>query len=222
MRFGFLTAVLDLLFPTQCVGCGRWDAVLCDQCWLLADEDPTLGAIDDTRGVPQIPLWALGSYGGPLRKIIVAAKHQTGVDLDDFLFHAGCRLGQAASQNVANADMPVWVVAAPSSWRRRWNGHEVTGHLARGVAVGIEEALQGRRVQVVDVFRLRPGAGSQSRRGKDSRRRARRGALRIACAPPADAAVVLVDDVTATGTTLVEMVGHLGINAQVAVVLARA
>ncbi|UNX55819.1 ComF family protein [Georgenia sp. TF02-10] len=126
----------------------------------------------------------------------------------------------------------VLVVPAPSGWRRRLAHRLVVLDLAQAVARGIatglldaapatspdaapvaapgsapaatpDAAADGRtEVLVVDVLRRRGGADHQAGRGARARG-ANRAGMVVALAPlPAEAAVVLVDDVVTTGATL--------------------
>lgn len=198
----------DLIWPRQCAGCGKWDTRLCEKCVLLADGSVTLVAIDDALGRPALPVWTLGEYGGNLRSIILQAKHAHNTDLSKFLYQAGATLGQEAADAVEGAHA-VWVVAAPSSRRRKWERKEVTGPIAVGVADALA-ALGPAPAEVVHAFRIRAGKGSQSSRTGDERRSGRRGAFTLEVEPPDEAVIMLVDDVLTTGATLREMWRHLG------------
>lgn len=218
----YLGEAKNLLYPIQCAGCGKWDQNLCPYCWMIADQSPALSALDGPDAVPQIPLWSLGDYGQELRQIILAAKHDPGRDLDSFLFHSGARLGDSAAMNLAGSSGPIWVVPAPSSWRRRWDRHEITGKIAEGLAAGIQTTLGCALVSIVPAVKLRTGAQSQSSRSQQGRHLGRQGMMRLQLAPPPNTAVVVVDDVATTGATLTEIIRCLGLNVQVAAVLARA
>lgn len=197
----FLQHLSDILFPRYCAGCGCWDTDVCSQCYLLADSEPVLKAIDDSSGVPTIPIWALGAYRKELRNLILTAKHAATHRLDSFLWLAGTRLGAAISDDVHNH--PVWVVPAPSSWKRRWQRRHVTPIVARGVVAGLSE--MGIDAWLADIVRLRFGAGAQSSCSGELRRRGRRGAMKTTAIVPKGTLVVLVDDVMTTGATLAEM-----------------
>ena len=78
----------------------------------------------------------MGDYAGPLRRIVLTAKHSARTDVTDFLDEAGARLGASLARVLGVAGSPasaggfrqgrascaggaveVWVVPAPSSWR---------------------------------------------------------------------------------------------------------
>ena len=85
----------------------------------------------------------LGDYGGALRRIVLSAKHSVRTDLGEFLDDAGENLGvracevlgigKASERDAARESRPsgrdprteVWVVPAPSSWKRRMRGRQV-------------------------------------------------------------------------------------------------
>lgn len=222
-----LRALEGLILPTQCVGCGRWDVALCCECAALARMPPdswgilegeSWGAPEGGReGAPEgeahrgdLPLWSLGEYDGPVRSILLAAKHRDRADTDVFMWEAGRTLGRSMSQSSLLGEWEeLWVVPAPSQWRRRWNGREVALMLGRGVAQGIYEG-RGGRVRLVQACALRWGVGSQAGRSGGERRRGRAGTMRLRVELPSEVRVVVVDDVVTTGATIREMGRLLG------------
>ena len=221
---GFVGALL----PVQCAGCRAWDEVLCLSCRRHAQAEPIPTVVDGARG--DLPALAMGDYVGSLRRIILAAKHSSRTDLSDFLDEAGARLGTALGGVLGVAGSPavavgslegrasssgsavdVWVVPAPSSWRRRLRGRQVALPLARAVARALAAgARPGVRVRVVDAVRLRIGATSQSGKAGAQRTVGRMGSMRALAVPPHGVLVVAVDDVVTTGATIREMERVLG------------
>lgn len=221
---GFVGALL----PVQCAGCRAWDEVLCPSCRRHAQAEPIPTVVDGARG--DLPALAMGDYVGSLRRIILAAKHSSRTDLSDFLDEAGARLGTALGGVLGVAGSPavavgslegrasssgsavdVWVVPAPSSWRRRLRGRQVALPLARAVARALAAgARPGVRVRVVDAVRLRIGATSQSGKAGAQRTVGRMGSMRALAVPPRGVLVVAVDDVVTTGATIREMERVLG------------
>ena len=221
---GFVGALL----PVQCAGCRAWDEVLCPSCRRHAQAEPIPTVVDGARG--DLPALAMGDYAGSLRRIILAAKHSSRTDLSDFLDEAGARLGTALGGVLGVAGSPavavgslegrasssgskvdVWVVPAPSSWRRRLRGRQVALPLARAVARALAAgARPGVRVRVVDAVRLRIGATSQSGKAGAQRTVGRMGSMRALAVPPHGVLVVAVDDVVTTGATIREMERVLG------------
>ncbi len=229
---GFIGALL----PVQCAGCRAWDEVLCPSCRSLASGPAHVASIDGVRG--PLPLVVMGDYDGPLRRIILAAKHSARTDLSDFLDEAGARLGTVLGGVLGVAGSPaaavgslegrapstggavdVWVVPAPSSWKRRLRGRQVALPLARAVARALAAgARPGVRVRVVDAVRLRIGATSQSGKAGAQRTVGRMGSMYALAVPGSGVLVVAVDDVVTTGATVREMERVLGgIDAVVAI-----
>mgnify|MGYP001642770574 CR=1 FL=1 len=218
---GLVDGLWGALLPVQCAGCLAWDEVLCPSCRSLASAPALATAVDGARG--PIPGVMLGAYSGPLRRIVLAAKHAARTDVSVFLDEAGAALGASLWEVVAPVGSPpgrvggvtgeavtVWVVPAPSSWRRRLRGRSVALPLARGVARGLASAAPGVRACVVDVLALRVGAGSQSGKAGAARVVGRMGSMRARVEVPPGVVVVAVDDVVTTGATIREMERVLG------------
>ena len=220
--------LIGAILPVQCAGCRAWDEVLCPSCRRLAQVEPTPTLIEGARG--DIPALAMGDYAGPLRRIVLTAKHSARTDVTGFLDEAGARLGTAlggvlgvagspaAAVGVSTGRAPstgsavdVWVVPAPSSWKRRLRGRQVALPLARAVARALAAgARPGVRVRVVDAVRLRVGATSQSGKAGAQRTVGRMGSMRALAVPGPGVRVVAVDDVVTTGATVREMERVLG------------
>lgn len=220
--------LLGVVLPVQCVGCGVWDVVLCPDCEALAGDAAGVpsdwGVMEVGGDGHEIGVWSLGDYAGPLRRIVLAAKHRERVRIEGFLVRAGRTLGGrvAASGLVPRAPSPpeVWVVPAPSGWRRRFRGQMIAPVVARGVAEAIADRTLGR-VRVISCARLRAGARSQSGRTGAQRRSGRAGALVASVAVPPGVTVVLVDDVITTGATIRELARVCGPGTVAAVALCR-
>jgi predicted amidophosphoribosyltransferase len=224
---GFAARLLDALLPVQCVGCGIWDTVLCPACARLADgTEPDWHVLETSPPGPDLGVWTLGEYEGRLRRIVLAAKHGERVGLAGFLERAGRALGEgvAASGLVGGARgeaEDIWVVPAPSGWRRRFRGQMVAPDVARGVGSALARST-GLRVRVISCVRLRAGAPSQSGRSAEERRSGRAGSMASAADVPPGVAVVLVDDVITTGATLRELARVCGTGTVAAAALCRA
>ena len=223
-----MRGLIGALLPVQCAGCRAWDEVLCPACRSLAGRPAHVATIDGGRG--PLPLVAMGDYDGPLRRIVLAAKHSARTDVTGFLDEAGARLGASLARVLGVAGSPagaggsrqgrapvgggavdVWVVPAPSSWKRRLRGRQVAMPLACAVARALAaSARPGVRVRVVDAVRLRVGASSQSGKAGAQRTVGRMGAMRALAVPPRGVLVVAVDDVVTTGATIREMERVLG------------
>lgn len=227
---------MGAILPVQCAGCGAWDEVLCASCRSLSRASPIPTVLEGARG--PIPGVILGDYCGPLRRIVLGAKHAARTDVSAFLNEAGATLGASLRESVVGLGAPasrsarsrgrgsgagsaveVWVVPAPSSWGRRLRGRSVALPIALGVARGLASACAagergggqlGVRVSVVDAARLRLGAGSQSGKAGAARVVGRMGSMRSRVRPARGVVVIAVDDVVTTGATIREMERVLG------------
>ena len=225
-----MRGLVGALVPVQCAGCRAWDEVLCPSCRSLAGCPAHVASLEGVRG--PLPLVAIGDYDGPLRRIVLAAKHSARTDVTDFLDEAGACLGTALGGVLGVAGAPaaavgalegrasftggaveVWVVPAPSSWKRRLRGRQVALPLARAVARALAAGARPGvrvRVRVVDAVRLRVGATSQSGKARAQRTMGRMGSMRALAVPGPGVRVVAVDDVVTTGATIREMERVLG------------
>jgi predicted amidophosphoribosyltransferase len=181
-------ALLDLLLPGSCGGCGAPGPGWCVVC--AAGLGPACSPV--LPGGP--PVVAAGHYRGPLRTAVLAYKERGRRDLAAPL--------AALLAGVLPAGAPPggwWLVPAPSrpaAARARGGDHvlRLCRHLAQtDPRLRVAPALAlGRRA------RDSVGLDAAQRAGNLAGRvRVRAGAL-----PPAGAAVILVDDVVTTGATL--------------------
>jgi predicted amidophosphoribosyltransferase len=190
-------ALLDLLLPGACGGCGAPGPGWCAAC--RARLVPSWPALP---GCP--PVVAVGRYRGPLRTALLAYKERGRRDLAASLARllAGALLSSALLSEEGPAGAPPggwWLVPAPSrptAARARGGDHvhRLCRHLARS----------DPRLRVAPALAL--GRGARDSVGLDATERAANlaGRLRVRAAglPPAGAAVLLVDDVVTTGATL--------------------
>ncbi|HEX6405014.1 MAG TPA: ComF family protein [Pseudonocardiaceae bacterium] len=209
-----LSHLLDLLLPADCGGCGAPGAVLCPDCAFL------LGApiqVHPPSCPAAPPVYALGTYHGPLRAAVLAYKERgrrdlatpLGTALASALLHPlsptwrHIGVEQAAKSpiclHVGNEMWMVPVPSTPAAARRRGGQHVEL--LARRAAA----ALAGAGVAAAVAPALRMGAGVRDSVGlAAAARRANltgRVLARRAGLPPAGTPVVLVDDVVTTGAT---------------------
>ncbi|WP_446499876.1 ComF family protein [Nocardia uniformis] len=150
------------------------------------------------RADPGVPCWALTTYSGPVRRAVLAAKEQHRREL-------ATPLGIAAARGLdllRDSGRPLVLVPAPSrrGAARRRGGDPVVR--AAGVA-----ASWLPDCRVVRLLRSTPGVRDSVGLSRDDREHNLRG--RIIVAPPsrssvripANAEVVLMDDVLTTGAT---------------------
>jgi predicted amidophosphoribosyltransferase len=211
MRF----ALLELIAPVRCAGCGAGDVgggALCAGCapafsvaaWRVPARPPPGGA-----GAPWLPpLWASATYAGPVPSAIVAYKERGRRDLAPFLADLLTRsvtaCVAAAAPPRAGPVPPVILVPVPT--RRaaavRRGDHPV-GRLAGCAA----RAVGGT---VLDVLRYRRPVADQAGLRAAERAANLGGAFHV---PPrlrremqsaSGALVIVVDDVCTTGATLAE------------------
>jgi predicted amidophosphoribosyltransferase len=194
----WLGDLLDLLLPERCSGCGGVPGLLCDRCRALL-EGPGRPAVPSPRpaGLPES--WAVASYEGAVRAVIVAHKESGRGGL-------ARPLGAALARSVlaAGAGGPVLVVPVPStraSVRRR--GHDPMLRItASAIAALRTRGVPARRVAALAHARQVADQAGLPRAGRVANLT---GALWVA--RPGEVAgrrVVLVDDVVTTGSTLAE------------------
>jgi predicted amidophosphoribosyltransferase len=180
-------ALVDLVLPGDCAGCGAPPAPWCPEC--LAQIGPP------TR--PRLPggpvVLAVGRYTGPLRSAVLRYKERGRRDIAAPL---GAMLAAAVDDAVGAA--PVWLVPAPSRPpAARARGGDHVARLCRAVAA--------RRPGVRVARPLRLAGGVRDSVGLDAAERAANLAGRVRvrdAALPGAGTVLLVDDVVTTGATL--------------------
>ena len=137
---------LSLGLPTSCAGCGRWETALCPQCRELLEAAPF--AVEHADAADDLDIWALASYTGPVRTMVLGWKNGAREDLSEVMARSGRHLGRWWAQTHAPdevwADPPrgtraLLVVPAPSGVARRLRGRLVAARLADAVTQGISE-----------------------------------------------------------------------------------
>jgi ComF family protein len=181
-----LRGALALVSPCDCAGCGRGDVELCHDCRARLVARPTETQLPDGT-----PLRSAFVYDGVVRDVILAFKQQ-----------GRFRLARALAPGLAVA-LAAWpgvpVVAVPGSAAgRRRRGYEPVELLVR-------RAGHGPRKPGLRILRT---AGSQKGRTRAERAARRHGTMR-ASTRLAGERVIVVDDVSTTGATVVEAVRAL-------------
>ncbi|MFD6179113.1 MULTISPECIES: ComF family protein [unclassified Isoptericola] len=202
-----------LVVPVACPGCGAPDVLWCPDCGALLDGpaarvEAAAPRLDRLDGVPPLPVWALAPYAGPVRELVVAWKDRGRVDLDRLV---GPRL-RAVARDLAPAlrgavrGRSLLVVGAPSTGAsRRSRGRDHVRALTRAAGAGLRDAGLPAGVVAALVRRGRGhdqvGLGARARaRNLTGSVAVRRGVVERRDGAPA--AVLLVDDVVTTGSTL--------------------
>ncbi|WP_315770274.1 ComF family protein [Rhodococcoides kroppenstedtii] len=198
-------AGIDLVVPRECGGCGAASVAWCARCAEALAQPPRAVRPAATVGVP---CFALGSYAGPHRAAVVAAKERGRRDLAAPL---GRALAGAIAQLRYSGDLdpaelnPLVLVPAPSRRRaaRRRGGDPVVRLCRAASAASAPEVVSVARVLEVD-------GGVRDSVGLSAAQRAENLAGRIGVRARAPRGpVVLVDDVLTTGTTAAESVAAL-------------
>ena len=210
-------ALLDLVWPAACPGCGTLGAdtaPACSACLsvLTARPSPT-APLPSPPLLP--PLWTVTDYDGPTRALLVAYKeegrHRLARPLGAALAAAlGAALDAQRPQRrggSGRSEPRVLVVPMPSSaTARRARGADPTWHL---VATAVRHLRAGGTpVRVLPALRQSRAVADQAELSARGRAANLRGALEVRSgAVPLHAgagAVVLADDIVTTGATLAE------------------
>ncbi len=195
-------ALLDIVLPLQCGGCGAPATRWCPACAAALDVATDEPHVVSPRLDPGVPVFGLGRYAGPRRQAVVALKEHGRRDLVAPLSRA-LALGIHRLTGWGIVAAPLVVVPAPTRRlaARRRGGDPVAriaaAATARAPGVGVLTALH-----TVGLVRDSVGLGSAARERNIA------GRVRLTARPAAE--VLLVDDVVTTGATAREAVRVLG------------
>lgn len=193
-----LPTLLDLLLPTSCAGCGRSGTVLCLAC----------RAVLAGRHRPCAPrtrcprAWAVASYAGPVRSMVLAYKSRGRRALAGPFAAALARLVLDAWPR-AGPTLLVPVPPRPGAWRRR--GYDPVGVLSRALAAALRR--RGHAAVSVAALRFRRTVRDQVGLGVEARRANLAGAIQVRrgrVARLGRGPVLVVDDILTSGATAAE------------------
>ena len=200
------TALLDLLLPGACAGCGSPGPPVCDFCQLeLVGHASPWQPSPPPDGLPFCARAA--AYDGVARSALIAFKEHGRADLAGPL---GAALSSAVSVILGGARLPVVLVpvpASPAALRRRGRDHVL--QLARAASRDLRE--RGTPARVLPLLRATRTPADQS--GLDASHRLSNVrevfAARPGCTSIGDGLVILVDDIVTTGATAAECASTL-------------
>ncbi|WP_241565858.1 ComF family protein [Prescottella agglutinans] len=209
-----MRALLDLVLPAECGGCGDPGSAWCERCRRALADVPVAVS---TRVDPGVPVWALGPYSGPRRGAVIAGKERGRRDLAApiGLALAGAvvtlrRWGELAPPGAA----PLCLVPAPTRARAaRSRGGDPVLRSARVAARAL-----GTDCRVWPALSMRRGVRDSVGLSAAQRQENLAGRIRVSESARDDrsaagrrgAEVVIVDDVVTTGATAAESVRALG------------
>ncbi len=194
-----IVALLDLLMPPACAGCGRTGALLCNAClgrleppWRAEDRfvAPDAGVVIGDALTLALAAFA---YQGPMRRALAALKYTGASRLAPILAQASMPALQ--SLTTISGSAAVLVPVPVHRERRRVRGYNQAELIARAMAKG-----SGRPCLAL-LERVRPTT-RQHRLDRAARLANLRGAFRVSPKVSVPAAVILVDDIITTTATL--------------------
>jgi predicted amidophosphoribosyltransferase len=201
--------VVDLVFGSRCVGCGRPGVGLCLEC---AAALPTLARLSWPRPAPPglAPPWTSAEYAGVVRELIVAFKERAQLSLSRPL-GGQLALSAAAAAGPVPDRVRVLLVPVPSRWRTvRQRGHDPIRAVVRIAAMQLNGGDRwAGRLSTAPLLVLRSGVVDQTELTAAERVANITGSMfvpserlrRLARMDPRPVGVVVCDDVLTTGAT---------------------
>jgi len=182
-------ALVDLVFPPRCAGCGRVDTDWCSSCQQQLDSIPLLPAIDHVPGLDGVASTA--PHTGIARQAVHGLKYENALVLAGPLAQ---RLERQFHQTNWTIDMVVPVPLHPV--RQHERGYNQAQYLAEGLALRLSLPCSPSTLSRERDTRSQLGLDAAQRRANVS------GAFRCHSEYVSGRHVLLVDDVFTTGATL--------------------
>lgn len=207
-------AMLDLILPTECGGCGAPASRWCQACATELAVRPDEPHVVNPRIDAGVPVFALGRYANARRQAILALKEHGRADLVAPLARA-LALGVHRLLSWGIVGTPLTIVPAPTrrSAARRRGGDPVL-RLARAAVAQHPEISVAQALRIKALTRDSVGLGTAARERNITGRVVLRGR-------PPRTDVMVVDDIVTTGATARESVRVLqGAGVRVVAVLA--
>lgn len=213
-----IRAILDLLFPKKCAGCGSTGSYLCINCVkeikqtdLVCPfcERPSLGGVVHSvckRRFGLDGLWSLGVYGGPLRIAIQKLKYkwvsEVARELVDVTVEYWAKNSPLLLDRIKKDQGKSWIISAVPlhQARQKWRGFNQSELLAKLLAskLGLKYADSLKRIRnTKPQMKLLAAERKQNIKNAFS-------LLPVMNNEPITQNVLLIDDVWTTGSTLKE------------------
>ncbi|MDP9269437.1 MAG: ComF family protein [Chloroflexota bacterium] len=191
-------ALIDVLLPPSCAGCGRYGSLLCDAC-RASFRSASPAAVTFVQADPSVVIGdaltlaiAAFRYEGALRRTLQRLKYGGGARLAGPLATAAA----PALRRLMEMSGPLPLVPVPVHMvRQRERGYNQAALLARSLGVSTHRP-------VVDVLRRARATTKQHRLDRAGRLRNLRDAFLVVpgARPPPE--LILVDDILTTSATL--------------------
>jgi predicted amidophosphoribosyltransferase len=201
-------ALLDLVVPRVCAGCGEPRQLLCPGCRAALDR-PAQRTVPRPSPAGFPPTWTVTAYDGAVREALLAHKEHGRLGLAGPLGDGLARSVSAAveTRHRGSGWPPVVLVPVPSSAAAtRARGHDPMLRIARRAACVLRAS--GRPTTVLPALAVGRTVSDQAGLGAVARAHNLAGAHRIRPRALArlqgGATVVLVDDLVTTGASLAE------------------
>ena len=201
-----LADLLDLVLPATCAGCeGPATGPLCEPCRaaLAAVRPGRTRPVPEPEGLP--PAFALAAYAGSLRRMLIQYKERNRHELAPVL---GGLLARVVAASVPAGAGPVTLVPVPATSaaaRRRFGDH--MDRLALAAAATLRR--RGAEVRVEGLLRALPKREDSTELSAAERARAAAHAFAVRGRGRPAGAVILVDDIITTGSTLAASTARL-------------